>query len=242
MQYYIITGTSRGLGKALAEAILRQPDTTVIGVSRHASLENERYRHTHLDFSDSVAVENNVHSVFPRLPDAAGITLINNAAVLGEIGYCGEQINADYSFVFSVNVVVPAVLMDAFLRVYSEMPVPRTILNISSGAAQRPVDGWAAYCASKAALEALTATVHKEQALRGSGVRVHCLSPGVVDTAMQEQIRTAEVGVFSEAARFGELYEQRQLPSPEQVADKIVRWLQSNTRQQTPVGVRLADL
>jgi benzil reductase ((S)-benzoin forming) len=155
MHYYIITGASRGLGRALAETILRQPGTSVIGVSRRATIEHERYHHQPLDLSDMLAVENNLHKVFPRWTDAASVTLINNAAVLGEIGYLGEQPNEHFNFVFDVNVVAPAMLMNTFISAYHALTVPRTVLNISSGAAQRPVDGWSAYCASKAALESL---------------------------------------------------------------------------------------
>ncbi|MCB2378154.1 SDR family NAD(P)-dependent oxidoreductase [Hymenobacter sp. BT635] len=242
MHYYIITGASRGLGKALAEAILRQPGTTVVGVSRHATIEHPRYFHQPLDLSDIAAVENNLHKVFPRWTDAASVTLINNAAVVGDIGYVGEQTNEHYNFVFDVNLVAPAMLMNTFLSAYSGLSMPRTLLNISSGAAQRPVDGWAAYCASKAALEALTATAHKEQLLRGSGVRIHSLSPGVIDTGMQEHIRAAEPNSFSEAARFHEYHQQGSLAAAEQVAARIVQWLQKSGRPDEAVVLRLADI
>ncbi|TGE22973.1 SDR family NAD(P)-dependent oxidoreductase [Hymenobacter metallicola] len=242
MHYYIITGASRGLGKALAETILHQPGTSVIGVSRHAAIEHERYIHQPLDLSDIAAVENNLHKVFPLLADATSITLINNAAVVGEIGYVGEQANEHYNFVFDVNVIAPAMLMNTFLSAYSGLSVPRTILNISSGAAQRPVDGWAAYCASKAALEALTTTAQKEQNIRGTGVRIRSLSPGVIDTAMQEHIRAADPGSFSEADRFSDYHSQGKLASPDEVATRIVQWLQGNRSQDEPVVLRLADL
>jgi benzil reductase ((S)-benzoin forming) len=242
MHYYIITGASRGLGKALAEAILRQPGTMVIGVSRHATIEHERYQHHPLDLSDITAVENNLAKVFSSRADASSITLINNAAVVGEIGYIGEQSNEHYSFVFDVNLVAPAMLMNTFLSAYSSLDIPRTVLNISSGAAQRPVDGWAAYCASKAALEALSTTAQKEQSLRGSTVRIWALSPGVIDTSMQEHIRAADKTSFSEVARFVEYQAQGQLASAAAVADKIVQWLQVPHRAEEEVVVRLADL
>ncbi|GAA3946648.1 SDR family NAD(P)-dependent oxidoreductase [Hymenobacter algoricola] len=242
MHYYIITGASRGLGKALAEAILRQPGTSVVGVSRHATIEHARYRHQPLDLSDILAVENNLHRVFPQWPDAASVTLINNAAVVGEIGYLGEQPNEHFNFVFDVNVVAPAMLMNTFLRTYQPLSVPRTVLNISSGAAQRPIDGWAAYCASKAALESLSQMAQKEQHLRGSGIRVRSLSPGVIDTGMQQQIRAADGRQFSEAARFADLHASGQLATPEAVADRIIGWLQHPVPEQEQVVLRLADL
>ena len=155
MHYYLITGASQGLGRALAEAILERPDTHVLGISRHATIEHPRYQHQPLDLSDIEAVEHNLAKIFAPRPDAQSLTLINNAGTLGEIGYVGELPNEHFQFVFDLNVVAPAMLMNTFLKTYEGLTTPRTILNISSGAAQRPVDGWAAYCASKAALNAI---------------------------------------------------------------------------------------
>lgn len=242
MHYYIITGASRGLGKALAEAALAQPDTKVLGVSRHATIEHERYQHQPLDLSDVDALQNNITKVFPVWPDASSITLINNAGVLGNIAYVGEQTNEHYNFVFDVNLVAPAMLMNTFLSAYSGLNVPRTILNISSGAAQRPVDGWGAYCASKAALEMLSQVTQKEQDLRGTGVRIRALAPGVVDTGMQEQIRGVDEESFSEVARFVELAAEGKLQALEEVADKIVRWLQRPVLTGKAVMTRVEDI
>ncbi|MBC6610721.1 SDR family NAD(P)-dependent oxidoreductase [Hymenobacter sp. BT507] len=235
MHYYIITGASRGLGKALAEAVLSYPDTRVLGVSRHATIEHDRYQHQPLDLSDMEALQNNITKIFPLWLDADSITLINNAGVLGEIAYVGEQTNEHYNFVFDVNLVAPAMLMNTFLSAYSGLHVPRTILNISSGAAQRPVDGWGAYCASKAALEMLSQVAQKEQDLRGSGVRIRALAPGVVDTGMQEQIRGADGKQFSEVERFQGLYENDKLAASEEVANKIVKWIKRGDLSQEVV-------
>jgi benzil reductase ((S)-benzoin forming) len=240
MHYYIITGASRGLGKALAEAILTETNTKVIGVSRHATIEHERYHHQPLDLSDSAAVENNLMKVFVQWKDADSVTLVNNAGVLGEIGYLGGLPNEHFDFVFTVNTVVPAMFMNTFLSAYASYQVPRTILNISSGAAQRPVDGWGAYCASKAALEMISSVAQKEQEVRSSGVRIHALSPGVIDTNMQEQIRSAGEQQFSEAARFVGLHEEGKLQSAEVVAGKIMKWLQNlhnNDKAETIVKI-----
>ncbi|RZK24805.1 MAG: SDR family NAD(P)-dependent oxidoreductase, partial [Hymenobacter sp.] len=117
--------------------------------------------------------------------------------------------------------------------------IPRTVLNMSSGAAQRPVDGWAAYCASKAALNSLSETAQKEQDLRNSGVRIRALAPGVVDTAMQAHIRTAEVGRFSEQAKFAGYHAEGQLQTPEAVAERIVEWLQRPSQDNENVVLRL---
>lgn len=240
MHYYLITGASQGLGRALAEAILTRPDTQVLGISRHATIEHPRYQHQPLDLSDIEAVEHNLSKIFPPRPDALSLTLINNAGTLGEIGYVGELPNEHFQFVFDLNVVAPAILMNTFLRTYGlQTGIPRTVLNISSGAAQRPVDGWAAYCASKAALNALSETAQKEQEQRGTGVRVWALAPGIVDTAMQAHIRTAEMGQFSEAAKFAAYYAEGQLRTPEAVTEQILAFLQAPIEKYGKVVARL---
>ena len=233
MHYYLITGASQGLGRALAEALLQRPDTQVLGISRHATLEHPRYQHQPLDLSDIEAVEHNLDKIFPPRPDAQSLTLINNAGTLGEIGYVGELPNEHFQFVFDLNTVAPAMLMNTFLSAYGHLgSIPRTVLNISSGAAQRPVDGWAAYCASKAALNALSETGQKEQELRGTGVRIWALAPGVVDTAMQAHIRTAEAEQFSEREKFAELHAGGKLHSAVEVANKISDWLFRDSNQE----------
>jgi len=240
MHYYLITGASQGLGRALAEAILALPDTLVLGISRHATIEHPRYQHQPLDLSDIEAVGHNLGKIFVPRTDAQSLTLINNAGTLGEIGYVGELPNEHFQFVFDLNVVAPAMLMNTFLSTYGgQTGISRTVLNISSGAAQRPVDGWAAYCASKAALNALSETAQKEQDLRGSGVRVWALAPGVVDTAMQAHIRTAEAGQFSEQAKFAEYHAEGQLQAAAAVAERILAWLTTAATANNSVVTRL---
>jgi benzil reductase ((S)-benzoin forming) len=242
VHYYLITGASQGLGRALAEAILERPDTQVLGISRHATIAHPRYQHQPLDLSDIEAVEHNLGKIFLPRPDAQSLTLVNNAGTLGEIGYVGELPNEHFQFVFDLNVVAPAMLMNTFLSAYGgQKEIPRTVLNISSGAARRPVDGWAAYCASKAALNALSETAQKEQDLRGTGVRVWALAPGVVDTAMQAHIRTAEAEQFSEAAKFAEYQAEGQLQQATQVAQQIWQWLRDDASTHTTL-VHINDI
>ncbi|MCC2546994.1 SDR family NAD(P)-dependent oxidoreductase [Hymenobacter sp. BT175] len=242
MNYYIITGTSRGLGKALTEALLPRPDTTVIGIGRRATLEHPSYQHVPLDLADLSAVESNVPTFLRSLIEPASITLINNAGVLGEIGYLGEQSNDHLKLVFRVNTVAPAILMNAFISAFASLTVPRLILNISSGAAQRAVDGWAAYSASKAALDSLSRTAQKEQDLRASGIRIRSLSPGIIDTTMQAHIRAADPANFSEASQFAAYHAQGQLASPESVAARILAWLQRPGTISDEVVLHLRDL
>ncbi|WP_207435679.1 SDR family NAD(P)-dependent oxidoreductase [Sabulibacter ruber] len=224
MRYYIITGASRGLGKAMAEALLQDEQNCVLGVSRNSTITHPRYRHQPLDFSDIAGVEHNLHKVFAQLPDAQKIVLVNNAGVIGEIGYIGQSQNEHFEYVFDVNVIVPAMFMNMFLQSYQHrQDCDRMIVNISSGAGQKAKDGWAAYCASKAALDMLSQTAQLEQEQLGTGVKVFSVAPGIIDTDMQEQIREADVEQFRSVQQFRDYKTQGALASPEEAAQKIIR-------------------
>ncbi|MDX5346981.1 MAG: SDR family NAD(P)-dependent oxidoreductase [Hymenobacteraceae bacterium] len=230
MNYYIITGTSRGIGKALAEALLQNDQNVVHGVSRRKIIEHPNYIHHPLDLSDLDGVEHNFQKIFLPFKDADKVVLVNNAGVIGEVGYVGEFKDDHFEFVFDTNLISPAILMNEFLRHYAQLPCLKVILNISSGAGKYPIDGWAAYCASKAALDMLSLTVQKEQDLRGNQVKVFALAPGVVDTAMQEHIRESEPNSFSTLQKFHDYKEQSLLSSPEDVAEKMLKLLDNPER------------
>ena len=174
--------------------------------------------------------------------NATRLVLVNNAGVLGDIGYIGEGMpNERFEFVFDVNVVVPAMLMNTFLQVYKDHPAQKVVVNVSSGAGKYPVDGWASYCASKAAIDMLSLTVQKEQEVRGTGTRIYALSPGVVDTAMQDNIREADAARFSGVEKFRDYKTNGELASPEEVGQKIVNFLH-NTDQYKEVIVSVRDM
>ncbi|OKL39294.1 SDR family NAD(P)-dependent oxidoreductase [Pontibacter flavimaris] len=242
MNIYIITGASKGIGKALAEELLKDENNRVVGVSRSCSIKHPNYRHQPLDFSDIPAVEHNLQKIFLPYPDAGKLVLINNAGVLGDIGYVGEGMpNERFQFVFDVNVIVPAMLMNTFLEVYQAQQAQKVIVNISSGAGRYPIDGWASYCASKAAIDMLSHTVQLEQDRRGTGVKVYALSPGVVDTQMQGQIRSSDADRFSTVEKFREYKANKELASPEEVAVKIADFLR-NSGKYNDVLVSVRDM
>lgn len=227
MNYYFITGPSRGIGKALAELILKEKDNHIIGISRHSTINHDRYTHIPLDLSDTVAVDNNLYKVFLPFPEAKRLVLINNAAVLGDIGYVGEGTNEHFNFVLDVNLVSAAMLMNSFLKTYAGQVARKTVMNISSGAAKHPIDGWAAYCASKAGLDMLSQCASEEAKIRKNNTRIFSLSPGVVDTDMQAEIRQTEPERFSSIQRFKDYHRNKELQEPEQVAKKIMQVLEN---------------
>ena len=76
---------------------------------------------------------------------------------------------------------------------------PRRIVNISSGAAHQPLEGWSAYCTAKAGLAMLTRSVQLDHS--ADGVLAFGLAPGLVDTDMQATIRSSGINDVSRLPR-----------------------------------------
>src|SRR3546814_9905713 len=74
-----------------------------------------------------------------------------------------------------------------------------TVINVSSGAAERPRQGWSAYCAGKVGLAMITRSLALET--EGRGLRVFGFRPGIVDTEMQVTIRASGVNEISRIPR-----------------------------------------
>ena len=226
---FFITGSSRGIGKALAEVILAENDQNlVVGLARTNSLEHERFVHVQADLSKDMS--ETARRLFEQYQPTKRAVLINNAGTLGHTTYFGRIENSKLEQAFQVNVTAPAVLMNEFIRAYGHGKAAPLILNISSGAGKNPVDGWAGYCASKAALDMLSEVAALEARKKGSSLRVFSVSPGVVDTEMQSEIRGADQKDFSRVQQFVQLKKEGELNSPENVAQKIMNLLQNPKR------------
>nr|MDA3886122.1 SDR family NAD(P)-dependent oxidoreductase [Candidatus Delongbacteria bacterium] len=107
----------------------------------------------------------------------------------------------------------------------------KRIINISSGAAKKPYDGWSTYCSSKAALDMLTRCVNVEQNKKEFPVNVISFDPGIMDTEMQNDIRQSNKEDFSQLSRFIDFKENGALLSAEFVADKVIEVLSSDNFQ-----------
>jgi benzil reductase ((S)-benzoin forming) len=220
MHHYIITGTSRGIGKAMAEALLEDPANHVTGLSRTCSITHERYAHVQIDLANEKEVR---AFEFPAFENAASLTLVNNAGVVGAIRYMGKMDDDAIIRAYHVNLVAPTLLVNSFLARYSSREIRQLIINISSGAGKNPIDGWSVYCATKAGLDHFSRTVAEELRLSGkTNVRVMSVAPGIVDTAMQDEIRSASVDNFSRLEQFTDYKNTSQLASPRLTALKYL--------------------
>lgn len=221
-EYWFITGASAGLGKILAETVLKNENVFVTGLARHASLDHPHYHPVIIDLSQQVLVNN---FKFPELLDAKKIVLVNNAGALGEMHYVGQQQNDTIARTYFLNAVAPHILSNKFIQSYGETITEKVIVNISSGAASTAYDGWSMYCATKAALEMMSRCMQIEQRSVPENKRTYVLSiaPGVMDTAMQSQIRASSEQQFSRKKKFEDLKKNNQLYEPQSVANELIR-------------------
>ncbi|EOZ95863.1 hypothetical protein A33Q_3225 [Indibacter alkaliphilus LW1] len=219
---YIITGSSKGIGKALVDALLEDPVNEVIGIARSEQvLDKGNFTPLNFDLSDFDLLDENLFRIFPEA-EYSKIVLINNAGWIGPIRHVGKLKLEEIKMLFDLNVVVPMFLMDAFVKYYASANAEKTVVNISSGAAKKAIDGWAGYSSSKAALNMMTEAAQVEADLDGTGIRYFAVAPGVVDTDMQGDIRGASEKEFSKLDKFEKLKSDNQLSSPQEAAEKII--------------------
>jgi benzil reductase ((S)-benzoin forming) len=230
VNYYYITGTSRGIGKSFAEHLLENPANNVIGISRQRSIEHPNYRHFHLDLTDVSAI---AAFKFELHANVQKIYLINNAGDLGFIKPIGKLSAETIIKNYTLNLIAPSVLTNAFIECYDGTDAEKVIVNISSGAGKNPIDGWAVYCASKAGVDMFSKVVDAEQKVRAEhpqdnihkGFKIFSIAPGVVNTKMQTDIRSADKNDFSRLEDFIGYKVNNQLSEPETVSLKFIKLL-----------------
>lgn len=211
MKYAIVTGVSRGLGASVAKILLEQ-GINVFGISRSspnglveiAKENNTNYKHFSCDLSDIEAIEYTCQQMSEQIftDDLSTLFLINNAGVIDPVDQSMNISSQDLAFHVQVNTIAPMVLMNLFLKKAADADIPLVGVTITSGAAERPVYGWSAYCATKASINMYTKTIALEQKERGTDNKVIAFNPGIMDTNMQEKIRSSTQEQFAEIETF----------------------------------------
>lgn len=186
----IVTGASRGIGLATAEAILARGGRVVAVARDRAKLEAlrvqqpDRVRVLVTDLRELDRVEMLVQEAADAFGGIDG--LVNNAGVLHYEEVGGISVDALRSML-DVNLAAPLFWMQAIQPHLKGKG--GAIVNVSSTASIRAVQGLAAYSASKAALNALTRSFAR--ALAPDQIRVNAVLPAVIETDMVKAPRTA---------------------------------------------------
>jgi benzil reductase ((S)-benzoin forming) len=219
----IVTGVSRGLGEALAYALLER-GYFVVGVGRASAgrLAGPNYRFAQAELAQADQIDAVLDAPFRELaarrPDY--VCLVNNAAVGTPVGIHGRMASVAIAQSFAVNLAAPAALCNLFCRVFADDAVERRIINVSSGAASNAMPAMSGYCVAKAGLEMLTRVLAAEK--QGERFRAITIRPGIIDTGMQEQMRSQPKEVLPGVALFEGFYKGGLLVAADTAARVIV--------------------
>lgn len=232
MNYYIITGASRGIGEALTRRLIENGNTIFTAsrtlnedlVELASSLNVPLFYHE-ADLSVREEAETFINAVFDKiiLKEFDRIALINNAGMLEPVSPVKSIDFAIAEKHLHLNLLTPMILSSVFLQKTAGLDIPKVILNVSSGASFNAYSGWSVYCSSKAGLDMLTQVAGLEQNAEQSPVKVFALTPGIIETGMQELIRTTDENLFPERDKFIRLYEEGKLSNPDDIAQVILR-------------------
>ena|SRR5690625_4890230 len=231
MKYAVVTGVSKGLGEAVAIQLMEM-GVNVIGISRsineqlpEAAKEKQvSYEHYSCDIGDIAALEETFQKVSNEIfqQEVTKLYLVNNAAVIDPVDQSMNIKAQDLAYHMEVNATAPMVLMNLFLNKANQDKVPFVGLTVTSGAAERPIYGWSAYCSTKASINMYTKTAALEQDQLNTKNKVIAFSPGIMDTPMQGRIRESSEAEFADVETFKGYKENNLLKDPGIVGKVLV--------------------
>ncbi|MEQ7874868.1 SDR family NAD(P)-dependent oxidoreductase [Sphingomonas sp. ASV193] len=222
----LVTGASRGIGAAIAEALAANGAHVVL-VARTAQAMEEVEERIHqaggsatiapVDLSDMEQIDKLAAAIGGRWEALDLIVL--NAAMLGSLSPVEHLDPKELERVFRLNLLANQKLLSAFDPLLRRA-ARAEVVALTSSVGHQPRAFWGGYGASKAALEALIASYAAETAHTGR-IRVHTIDPGATRTRMRA------LAFPGEAAE--------DVKPPEQVAD----WLVARLRGDAPTGERV---
>jgi NAD(P)-dependent dehydrogenase (short-subunit alcohol dehydrogenase family) len=222
------------MGLAMAEQLLapenhllcisRLPEPSLASVAAQKNCPIEQWA---LDLSQSEQAAARLKLWLDRLDprQLTSVTLINNAGMIPTIAPLSASEPAELARALRVGLEAPMLLTAVFLNATGKWNMPRKVLNISSGLGRRPMASQAAYCAAKAGMDHFTRCLALDEARLANGARVCSLAPGVIDTGMQLQLRSADAAGFPDQAGFAQLKAAGQLSAASDAAKRVLAWL-----------------
>lgn len=212
----VITGTNRGLGKDLVSLLIKDTSNNVVALSRKLTTEQTKYdpkRFTFIKIDLSNKNELNNSLALNEIIKTDEIVFINNASLINPISKVGTYSNEQISEIINVNIYSPMVIANYLLNMFIDKKI--TMINISSGAALKPIASWSLYCSTKATINMFFEVMKLEY----TNHVFHNFDPGVMDTDMQEKIRDSKFDTVNDFIQFKK---NDLLKSPYKVASNII--------------------
>ena len=225
MKLAIITGGSRGLGAALVQ-LLKQDGYAIKELSRSGRTADS----ITIDLAEPEQLCNGIAPQFKELATLSWeeVLFINNAGAIFPVGIVSNSSTDEVIRNININYTSAILLMRQFMKAFQSAACPKTIVNISSGAAISNIYGWSLYCGAKAGIEHFVRGVALEQKELPHPIKTLNIGPGIIDTDMQADIRSVSADDFPGVERFRAFKEDGDLRPPEVVAQAIQTILESN--------------
>jgi benzil reductase ((S)-benzoin forming) len=238
--FFLITGSSRGIGEALALKILENGNT-VLGVARNRShrLKFAQYFHLPFDLRDTPRIGEIMEKVDEIIEDQSFdfVCLVNNASAVEPLNSIEKCPPDEVESHVRIGLITPMILTSMFIRKFSGSKIRKKVAFISSGAAFTALPDESIYCSSKAGIHMFAQCIGLEQKNRENGFEVLSIGPGMVDTSMQQAVRSKRSEEFAMADFFKQAFEDGKLQEPDKVAEKIFTILGSKFEQGKYVSV-----
>lgn len=225
MKGVVITGGSRGLGAGLFRR-LAASSCLLIPIGRSElpwpTSASAEVRPIKLDLRSLADAERWIWlseelAASVSSSGLSGLLFVNNAGTVQPIGGLDESEPEAIADATLVNFTAPLAILRALLQVARARTVPLHVTNMTSGASQRPIGGWSAYCGTKAGVRmALDAAQRTYPEL----MTVNHIDPGALEGAMQEEIRATQ-STFPDRDMFVRWKEEGRLRPIEEAAEEI---------------------
>ena len=232
----LVTGSSRGIGRAIAERLSSDGASVVVNYFQREDTAREVVAAIKFEGGQAIAVQANVakaadvQHLFDQTIEHFGKIdiLVNNAGVL-TTKPLGEVTEEDFDKLFGVNVKGTFL---ACRQAAQKMKAGGRVINLSSTVTSLILPNYGIYAASKGAVEQITRVLAKE--LGGRGITVNGVSPGPTDTELFREGKSEEqIDSLAQLAAFGRLGE------PQDIADVVAFLASEEARWITGQNIRV---
>ncbi len=245
-QTYVVTGASKGIGRAICLELAKAGANVALLARQSEALEqttNDVQAYSPASFAvacdlgEGAMIGKAAKFILEHFSQLDG--LVHNAGEIRPIQPLFDAEHTQWSRSMMVNLVGVQHLTQALYPALSGGHRVR-VTTISSGAALRPLASWSAYCTAKAGLEMWTRCLAEEGATQN--ISAVSVAPGIVDTAMQNTIRSAPSEDFPLLENFVGYHENGQLAQPETVAASLYSLITAHTMEQSGERFDVRDL
>ena len=243
---FVVTGASRGIGRALSVALAKQGARVVL-LSRPSPALDEALALVQAhspnsvsvpcDLAETASIELAVSSVIAHAPTIHG--LVHNAGDIAPVVPMQRADGGAWSRSIQVNLIGVQVLTQGLWPAFEGGHRVR-VTTISSGASLRPVPSWSAYCVSKAGQDMWARCLAEEG--KKDNISAISIAPGIVDTGMQRDIRAAEADDFPLLDTFVGYHTTGQLTRAEDVANQLLNLVMNHGMEQSGQRFDVRDL